>query len=59
MENNSRRNFLKTAASGAVVAAVTPGAFAKDPVKKPTIIPPTAKGANDRLRVAVQNTPAA
>ena len=53
MENNSRRNFLKTAASGAVVAAVTPSVFAKDPVKKPTIISSGAKGANDRLRVAV------
>ncbi len=56
MENegkNSRRNFLRTAATGAVLAAVTPTAFAKDPVKKPTIIPPAAKGANDRIRVAV------
>ena len=52
-EKNSRRNFLRTAATGAVLAAVTPGAFAKDPVKKPTIIPAGAKGANDRLRVAV------
>ena len=52
-EKNSRRNFLRTAATGAVLAAVTPAAFAKDPVKKPTLIPPTAKGANDRIRVAV------
>jgi predicted dehydrogenase len=52
-ESNSRRNFLKTAASGVVVAAVAPTAFAKNPVKKPTVIPPTAKGANDRIRVAV------
>jgi predicted dehydrogenase len=56
MENegkNSRRNFLRTAATGAVLAAVTPAALAKDPVKKPTIIAPTVKGANDRIRVAV------
>lgn len=52
-ETNSRRSFLRTAATGAVVAAVVPGALAKDPVKKPTIIPPTVKGANDRLRIAV------
>lgn len=52
-ENNSRRSFLRTAATGAVIAAVAPGALAKDPVKKPTIIPPTVKGANDRLRIAV------
>lgn len=52
-ETNSRRSFLKTAATGAVAAAVVPGALAKDPVKKPTVIPPTAKGANDRIRVAV------
>jgi len=50
---NSRRDFLRTAATGAVLAAVTPGAFAKEPDKKPTIIPETAKGANDRIRVAV------
>lgn len=52
-ETNSRRSFLKTAATGAVAAAVVPGALAKDPVKKPTVIPPTVKGANDRIRVAV------
>jgi predicted dehydrogenase len=52
-EKNSRRNFLRTAATGAVLAAVTPATFAKDPVKKPVIIPAGAKGANDRLRVAV------
>lgn len=52
-ENNSRRSFLRTAATGAVLAAVSPAALAKDPVKKPVIIPAGAKGANDRLRVAV------
>ena len=44
---------MRTAATGAVLAAVTPAAFAKDPVKKPVIIPSGAKGANDRIRVAV------
>jgi predicted dehydrogenase len=52
-ENNSRRSFLKTAATGAVIAAVTPVAFAGEAVKKTVIIQAGAKGANDRLRVAV------
>jgi len=52
-ESNSRRSFIRTAATGAVLAAVSPAVLAKDPVKKPVIIPSGAKGANDRLRVAV------
>ena len=52
-EQNSRRTFLRTAATGAILAAVTPAALAKDPVKKPEIIPAAAKGANDRIRIAV------
>jgi predicted dehydrogenase len=51
-ESNSRRTFLKTAATGTIAAAVAPAALqGKD--KKPTIIPAGAKGANDRIRVAV------
>ncbi len=56
MENNStnsRRSFLRTAASGAVLAAVTPSVFAGESIPKPEIIPESAKGANDRIRVAV------
>ena len=55
MENNkknSRRSFLRTAATGAVLAAVTP-AVLKGETVMPTIIPAGAKGANDRIRVAV------
>jgi len=52
-EPNSRRSFLKTAAAGAVIAAVTPVTFAGESIKKPIIIPAGAKGANDRIRVAV------
>ncbi len=55
MENsksNSRRTFLKTAASGAILAAVTPSALEAKPVM-PTVMPASAKGANDRIRVAV------
>ena len=50
-EKNSRRSFLRTAATGALIAAVAPSAVAG--VKKPVIIPATVKGANDRIRVAV------
>lgn len=55
MENegkNTRRDFLKTAATGALAMTVAP-AMAKNEVKKPTILPAGAKGANDRIRVAV------
>lgn len=52
MESNSRRNFLKTAAAGAVMAAV-PGTINASAIPEPVIIPPEAKGANDRIRVAV------
>jgi predicted dehydrogenase len=52
-ETNSRRSFLRNAASGAVLAAVSPSAFAGETIPKPEIIPAGAKGANDRIRVAV------
>lgn len=51
-EKNSRRSFLRTAATGALVAAVAPSAVHAE-VKKPVIIPASVKGANDRIRVAV------
>ena len=51
-ESNSRRSFLKTAAKGAVIAAVTPSVLKSETVT-PDIIPWQAKGANDRIRVAV------
>ena len=50
--NNSRRSFLRKAVTGAAVVAVAPTAIQAQK-KKPVIIPDTAKGANDRLRVAV------
>ncbi len=52
-EKNSRRSFLRTAATGAVLAAVTPAALADEAIKKPIIVPASVKGANDRIRVAV------
>lgn len=51
-EQNSRRSFLKTAATGALIAAVTPTTLSAQ-VTKPVIIPASAKGANDRIRIAV------
>jgi predicted dehydrogenase len=49
---NSRRSFLKTTATGAVAAAVAPSLI-KEEIVMPEILQQTAKGANDRLRVAV------
>ena len=51
-ENKSRRSFLKTAAKGAVIATVAPTAL-KAEVAMPQIVPEGAKGANDRIRIAV------
>lgn len=51
-ETKSRRSFLKTTAKGAMVAAVAPVAI-KSGIAVPEIIPDGAKGANDRIRVAV------
>ena len=49
---NLRRSFLKQAAAGVALAAVTPSVL-KAEITKPVIIPSDAKGANDRIRVAV------
>ncbi len=51
-ETNPRRTFLRTATTGALAAAIVPSAVAAQ-VKKPVVIPASAKGANDRIRVAV------
>ncbi|WP_372949886.1 Gfo/Idh/MocA family protein [Mariniphaga sp.] len=50
---NSRRKFIRNAATGAFVAAVAPGALKAETIEAPTILPSGAKGANDRIRVAV------
>lgn len=52
-ESNSRRSFLVTAAKGALLTAVAPATLVADPVTAPVAIPAGAKGANDRIRVAV------
>ena len=51
-ENRSRRSFIKTTVSGAMAAAIAP-ALVNGEVITPGIMPQTAKGANDRIRVAV------
>jgi len=51
-ENTSRRSFLKTAAKGAVIATVAPAALNAE-AAIPEILPEKAKGANDRIRIAV------
>ncbi len=50
---NSRRKFIRNAAAGTFLAAVTPGALKAGIIEAPTILPTGAKGANDRIRVAV------
>ena len=50
---NSRRKFIRNAATGAFLAAVTPAALKAETIEAPTILPAGAKGANDRIRVAV------
>lgn len=54
-ENNSRRSFLKNAATFAVAAAVTPVALAGEPVpqKKPVVTVKEDKSAPGHIRVAV------
>ena len=49
---NSRRVFLKNVASGAVLATVAPSVINAAP-SVPTVVPASAKGANDRIRIAV------
>jgi predicted dehydrogenase len=55
MENtteNSRRTFIKNAAKGAVAAAIVPSLLNSE-LKMPEVIPQQAKGANERIRIAV------
>ena len=51
-KNKSRRTFIKTAVSGAVAASVAPS-LANGVVTMPEIIPQSAQGSNDRIRIAV------
>ena len=56
MENkqeSSRRSFIRKATTGALAATIAPAALKGEPINAPTILPAGAKGANDRIRVAV------
>jgi predicted dehydrogenase len=49
----TRRNFVKTIATGTLAAVVAPSALAEDQKKKKVATAPVVKGPNDRLRIAV------
>lgn len=53
MTNKTRRSFIKTTAVATGLTAVTPAVLTAQSKKTPTILPNSAKGANDRLRIAV------
>lgn len=53
MKSNSRRNFLKKASLGAIASVITPSIGASEDFTVPEILSESAKGANDRIRVAV------
>lgn len=52
---SSRRKFLATAVTGTMAAIVAPSALRSETqaITQPTVIPASAFGANDRIRVAV------
>ena len=56
-KNQTRRKFIATAASGAVASVMAPMAFAGEKAEQgmamPTVVPKSAFGANDRIRIAV------
>lgn len=53
MTTKTRRTFIKTTAVAAGIAAATPAVLTAQSKKKPAVLPNPAKGANDRLRIAV------
>ena len=54
MKTSSRRDFLKKASLGVVAATVTPVVVgAETAIAAPEILSESAKGANDRIRIAV------
>jgi len=52
-EDKARRSFLKKTSIAVAAASITPMFLHAETIKKPTVIPDRAKGANDRIRVAV------
>lgn len=53
MKTNSRRDFIRKASMGAVAAAITPSVLEAKTITAPEILSTSAKGANDRVRIAV------
>lgn len=53
MKTNSRRDFIKKASFGVVAAAITPNVVGSEMISAPEILSESAKGANDRIRIAV------
>ena len=53
MKTNSRRDFLKKASLGIVAATITPNEVGCEVIAAPEILSDSAKGANDRIRIAV------
>ena len=53
MKTNSRRDFIRKASMGAVAAAITPSVLDAKTIPAPEILSDSAKGANDRIRIAV------
>jgi len=54
--NTSRRKFITAAATGAMATIIAPSAFGDEALRsinQPDVVPSTAFGANDRVRVAV------
>lgn len=53
MKKNSRRDFIRKASMGAVAATITPSLLEAKTITVPEILSTAAKGANDRVRIAV------
>ncbi len=53
MKTSSRRDFFKKVSLGMVAAAITPDVVGSGVISAPEILPGSAKGANDRIRIAV------
>lgn len=53
MKTKSRRDFIKKASIGMVTAAIAPSVMNAETIATPQILSDSAKGANDRIRIAV------
>lgn len=53
MKTSSRRDFFKKVSLGVVAVTVTPSVLGSEVIAAPEILSESAKGANDRIRIAV------